>query len=154
MIYQYTTYITYLTCSLSQNNYSFNPPLMLNYIMNNVNDWYINAERDEEYGDRTHLLQQSRALDESLSNLAQSRSVLNDTNELGANVMSKLLNQRDSIVRTKQLISETQNIQHETRDIITSIGRSEFYTRVLMYLTVVMLVLAIIFIIIYKVLKK
>lgn len=41
--------------------------------MNNANDWYINAERDEEYGDRTHLLQQSRALDESLNNLAQSR---------------------------------------------------------------------------------
>ncbi|UVC49928.1 SNARE-interacting vesicle transport protein [Theileria orientalis] len=121
--------------------------------MNNINDWYVSPSRDEEYGDRVHLLHQTNVLDESLNNLTESRAVLNETNQIGASVMSKLLNQRDSIMRTKQLVGETQDIHHEARDLIRSIGRSEFYTRVLLYVTIFMLVMAIVLILLYKVLK-
>ncbi|AFZ79358.1 hypothetical protein BEWA_022060 [Theileria equi strain WA] len=120
-----------------------------------MSDWLgrSSTPHDEEFGDRVHLLHQASVLDESYDHLSQSRMSLLETNEIGANVMSKLLNQRDSIIRTKKLVQDTGNIHGETRGLIRSIGRSDYWTKVLMYITIVALSVAIICVLIYKLLK-
>ncbi|CDR97090.1 VESICLE TRANSPORT V-SNARE PROTEIN VTI1A, putative [Babesia bigemina] len=117
-------------------------------------NWELGTDgRSEEPGDRTRLLQQSEMLGESLGNIGDSRRVLEETNEIGTTVMSKLLSQRETIIRSTHYAEETANRQRETRSLLRSESWSDFYTKAAMYVTIVCLIIAIIFAIIYRITK-
>ncbi|GIX60847.1 DNA polymerase delta small subunit [Babesia caballi] len=83
----------------------------------------------EEVGDRTHLLHQSERLNEAMADLGDSRKMLEETNEIGTNVMSKLLSQREAIIRSTHYAEETGALQRETRSILRAESWSDFYTK-------------------------
>ncbi|KAG6440007.1 putative integral membrane protein [Babesia bovis T2Bo] len=104
-------------------------------------------------GERVRLLDQSRVMGESIAALGDSRRVLEDTTQLGSNVMSKLLSQRETIIRSTQYAQETGSLQRETRNLLRAESRSDFYTKVVMYFTIVCLVIANILAILHRILK-
>lgn len=114
-------------------------------------DWSRGAFSDKDVGDRTQLLHQSERLDEGLLNLEDSRRVMEETNSIGTNVMSKLLSQRETIIRSTHYAGETGNYQRETRSLLRAASWSDFYTKVVMYATVVALIVANIAVIIMRI---
>ncbi|ORM40028.1 uncharacterized protein BXIN_1188 [Babesia sp. Xinjiang] len=116
--------------------------------------WKLGAEADlNKDGDRTRLLEQSRGMGESLANLVDSRKALEETNEIGTTVMSKLLSQRETIIRSTQYAEETGVLQRETRGLLRAESWSDFYTKVAMYVTIVCLIIAIILALLHRLLK-
>ncbi|GFE53105.1 SNARE-interacting vesicle transport protein [Babesia ovis] len=116
--------------------------------------WKLGADANSaKDDDRMRLLEQSRGMGDSLSALGDSRRVLEDTNEIGSTVMSKLLSQRETIIRSTHYAQETGSLQRETRNLLRSESWSDFYTKVAMYITIVFLIIAIILAILHRILK-
>lgn len=109
------------------------------------------AGGQEGAGDREYLLHQSDRLNEGLLNLGDSRRAIDETNEIGSTVMTKLLSQRETIIRSTQYAGETGECQRETRSLLRAVSWSDFYTKVLMYITIMCLIVAIIFALIRRI---
>ncbi|KAK1444740.1 hypothetical protein BgAZ_106460 [Babesia gibsoni] len=111
--------------------------------------WGRNKSNDN--GDREQLLQQSERLDDGLEKLGESRRVMDETHELGAHVMNKLLSQRETIIRSTNYATETGSYQRETRSLIRAASWSDFYTKLLMHITIVLLIVAILFVLVKRI---
>lgn len=83
--------------------------------------------------------------------LLDSRRVLEETEEIGQGVVGDLESQRESLLRSQAHVRQTGGISTRARRLLRSIARKEFRHRLILYLIIVGLSVAIVLVLYFKI---
>lgn len=97
------------------------------------------------------LLPPGHTLARSRLSLLDSRRVLDETEGIGRRVVGDLESQRESLLRSQAHVRETEGAAVKARRVLRSLSRKEFRHRLFLYLVILILSGAIVFVLYLKI---
>ncbi|XP_065168285.1 vesicle transport through interaction with t-SNAREs homolog 1B [Atheta coriaria] len=99
---------------------------------------YSGSDFDFEAQQRQTVLEGRRVLERTGQSLARSNQVAIETEQIGTTVVTELGEQRETLLRAKNRLSEADANLDQTRSILRRMGRNVLYNKMILILIIVL----------------